>query len=49
MESEKRKFNELHQALLVDNGIGQLLVEMKRINKELGLLNSDSSSSSEDD
>ena len=49
VESEKRKFNELHQALLVDNGVGQLLLEMKRVNKELGLLSEDSSGSSGDE
>lgn len=48
LESEKRKFNELHQALLVDNGVGSLLNEMKRINQELGLLDEDNSSDEKD-
>jgi hypothetical protein len=49
IEAEKRKFNELHQALLVDNGVGNLLQEMKRINQELGIYeeSEDSESSSE--
>jgi hypothetical protein len=34
--------------LLVDNGVGNLLNEMKRINKELGLLDDDNSSDEKD-
>jgi multidrug efflux pump subunit AcrA (membrane-fusion protein) len=40
--TERRMFESLHQALLVDNGVADLLGQMVKINKALGLMdNSD--------
>jgi len=36
--TEKRMFESLHQALLVDNGVADLLGQMIKINKALGLM-----------
>lgn len=37
-EIEKRKFDELHQVLLIDNGFSNLLLQMKNINTDLGYI-----------
>lgn len=36
--SEKQMYENLHQILLVDNGVANLLDEMKKINEHLGLI-----------
>ena len=36
--AEKRMFDSLHQTLLIDNGVADLLGQMAKINKALGLM-----------
>lgn len=44
---EKKLFGDLHQALLCDNGVGTLLEQMHKINKDLGIDPQSSSSESQ--